>query len=487
MSPLSERSPALARGAPSLAGLVAPCVAALSLGAAACSLQDASYDACETNRQCTASFGLGSVCASDGLCSEPLRHPRCSDSYPEDLFDDPARYGDAIVFGSLFNLDNPTQQARQNAVRLAIAQIDLEGGLEGRPFGMVLCDIRPGLGDASTSTLDGALAASEYLSATLEVPALLGPSSSTDVAGVFQAVRERGIFVISPSATSPALTDVDEPNPDDARPGLLWRTAPPDSLQGEAIAADMVARGITNVSVISQTGAYGEGLRAVFERVFPSSFDLYVFSNVNQLSEAITLAGNGSAQEVLFIASTQDDVVTFLTAAATNAGYGSKTLFLTDSAATQDTLDRGPAALFPKIRGTRPRPLDTRDTVYGNFVASYAAEYQDDVTQFSFTSQAYDMTWITALGAAWAALEEGEITGLNIARGARHLSDGEELILTPSLWNGALQRFRAGQSVNIRGASGTLDYLPESEETSAPFDVWYIDTSTAPRITTSAR
>src|SRR5690606_10246998 len=245
-------------------------------------------------------------------------------------------------------------------------------------------------------------------------------------------------------------------------------------------------RGVASVSVISQTGAYGEGLRAVFERSFPAAFDLYVFSNVNQPSEAITLAGNGPAQEVLFIASTQDDVVTFLTAAATNAGYASKTLFLTDSAATQDTLDRAPPALFPKIRGTRPRPLDTRDTVYGNFVASYAAEYQADVTQFSFTSHAYDMTWITALGAAWAALQEGEITGRNIARGARRLSQGEELILTPSLWNGALQRFRAGRGVNIRGASGALDYLPENEETSAPFDVWYIDTSAEPRITTSA-
>ena len=458
---------------------------ALALAGAGCSLQEASYDTCDDNRQCTASFGLGSVCGGDGLCSEPLLHPRCSDSYPENLFSAPEQHRDSIVFGSLFNLENPTQQARQNAVRLALAQINLEGGLEGREFGVVFCDIRPGLGDSSTTTLDGALAATQYLAQTLEVPALLGPSSSTDVASVFQEVRERGTFVISPSATSPALTGVDEPNPVDARPGLLWRTAPPDSLQGEAIATDMVARGISNVSVISQTGAYGEGLRAVFEGIFPSTFDLYVFSNVNQLSEAITLAGNGPAQEVLFIASTQDDVVTFLTAAATNAGFASKTLFLTDSAATQDTLDRGPTQLFSKIRGTRPRPLDTRDTVYGNFVASYAAEYQDDATQFSFTSHAYDMTWITALGAAWAALQEGEISGLNIARGARRLSEGEELILTPSLWNGALQRFRAGQSVNIRGASGALDYLPESEETSAPFDVWYIDTSATPRIATS--
>lgn len=454
------------------------------LGCASCSLQDASYDECQTNQQCTASFGVGSVCGSDGLCSAQQTHPRCGSSYPEDLFSDPERHRDTIVLGSLFNLENTAQQARQNSIRLAVAQINLEGGLSGRNFGLVFCDIRPGLGDEATTTLDGALAAAQYLTETLEVSALLGPSSSTDVAGVFQQVRERGTFVMSPSATSPALTDVDETSPTDQNPGLLWRTAPPDSLQGEAIAADMVARNVSNVSVISQTGAYGEGLRNVFERAFPGTFELSVFSNVNQLSEAITAAGNGPNPEVLFIASTQDDVVTFLTAAATNPGFATKNVFLTDSAATQDTLDRGPPELFPRIRGTRPRPLDERDTVYGNFVASYAAEYQSDAKQFSFTSHAYDMTWITALGTAWALLQEGTLTGQNIAKGARRLSAGEELSLTPSLWNGALQRFRAGQSINIRGASGALDYLPESEETSAPFDVWFIDTTATPRIAT---
>ena len=456
----------------------------LALACSACSLQDAEYDDCQTNQQCIGTFGLGSVCASDGLCTAPETNQRCAESYPEDLFSDPAKHRDTVVFGTLFNRANTAQQARQNAIRLAAQQINLEGGIEGRNFGLVFCDIQPGLGDDSTATLDGAVSAAQYLTETLGVSALLGPSSSSDVAGVFQEVRERGTFVISPSATSPALTGADETSPTDERPGLLWRTAPPDSLQGEAIAADMVSRGVTSVSVISQTGAYGEGLRAVFESVFPATFDLYVFSNVNQLNEAITLAGNGDAQEVLFIASTQDDVVNFLTAAATNAGFASKTLFLTDSAATQDTLDRGPVQLFSKIRGTRPRPLDTRDTVYGTFVASYAAEYQADASQFSFTSQAYDMTWVAALGAAWALLQEGGITGVNIAKGARRLSAGEELILTPSLWNGALQRFRAGQSINIRGASGALDYEATTEETSAPFDVWYIDTTATPRIAT---
>ena len=423
------------------------------------------------------------MCASDGLCSEQQVHPRCTSSFPADLFTDVEKHRDTIVFGTLFDLQNETHRARQNSIQLAINQINIEGGIEGRSFGLVFCSIEPGLGDDAASTLDGAVAAADYLTQTLQVPVLLGPAGSGDVSAVFQRVRERGTFVISPSATSPALTEVDETNPTDERPGLLWRTAPPDSLQGETIAADMMSRNITSVSVISQSGAYGEGLRAVFQQAFPNDVELFVFSNVNQLSEAITAAGNGSAQEVLFIASAQEDVVTFLNAAATSAGFASKTLFLTDSAATRDTIDRGPPALFSRIRGTRPSPLDTRDPVNGTFVASYAAEYGTSVEQYSFTSHAYDMTWMAALGASWALLREGELTGLNIAKGLRRLSAGEPSSLIPSLWNVALQRFRAGQGIDIRGASGALDYAPDTEETSGPIDIWTIDTMvTPPRI-----
>jgi ABC-type branched-subunit amino acid transport system substrate-binding protein len=71
---------------------------------------------------------------------------------------------------------------------------------------LVACNIAPEPGDEAALTLDGALDAARYLTETLEVPVLLGPSSSSDVGAVFQQVRERGTFLISPSATSPALT-----------------------------------------------------------------------------------------------------------------------------------------------------------------------------------------------------------------------------------------------------------------------------------------
>jgi branched-chain amino acid transport system substrate-binding protein len=400
------------------------------------------------------------------------------DSYPADLFSNPARYRDAIVLGTMFDFSSDAEHARQNAVQLAASQIDIQGGVDGRSFGVVFCDIEPGLGDAVASTLDGAVEAAQYLTDTLQVSALLGPSFSADVAAVFQRLRSRGSFMISPSATSPALTGMDSSAPSDQQPGLLWRTVPPDSLQGQTIARDMTARGIERVSVIAQTGAYGEGLSSEFARAYPYQFDLRVFSSPGQLREASASAGAGPAREVLFIASAEDDVISFLSAAAVDPGYATKTLFLTDGAATEEVLDRGPRQLFAKIRGTRPSPLDTRDPVNATFVASYAAQFGGvDATRFSFTAHAYDATWVTALGAAWSILQSGDVTGIGIAKGARHLSSGEELSFIPSYWNTALQHFRVGQGIDIRGASGALNYDPLTEETSGAIDIWYIDLS----------
>jgi hypothetical protein len=130
-----------------------PALAALA--SVGCSLQGDAFDECSTNRQCSAAFGLGSVCASDGLCAAPVRHPRCADSFPADLFSDPIKHRDTIVFRSLFNLDNTAQRARQDSVRLALEQIDLEGGVDGRSFGLVACNIAPEPGDEAALTLDG--------------------------------------------------------------------------------------------------------------------------------------------------------------------------------------------------------------------------------------------------------------------------------------------------------------------------------------------
>ena len=51
------------------------------------------------------------------------------------------------------------------------------------------------------------------------------------------------------------------------------------------------------------------------------------------------------------------------------------------------------------------------------------------------------------------------------------------MCIGPSAWNSVRAEFEAAQPINVRGASGELDYDAETGETSAPIDVWCVQTA----------
>jgi ABC-type branched-subunit amino acid transport system substrate-binding protein len=177
---------------------------------------------------------------------------------------------------------------------------------------------------------------------------------------------------------------------------------------------------------------------------------------------------------VLFISSTQADVIAFLNAANQNPAYAMKTFFLTDSAANKEVIDGSPPALYPRIRGSRPTPVNSASPVFNNFSGSYASEYSEDVTAFSYTAHMYDATWLVFYGAASSLFSQKQVSGVGIARGLRRVSSGKAFDVQPLSWGGILETLRTGAGVNVRGASGELDYDPVTEETSAPIQVWVI-------------
>ena len=443
-----------------------------------CSLLTVSQEACSTNSECRLAFGFGSTCGEEGFCV-PFSVPdaRCSSSYPENLFELDSSAVEPIVFGTLFDASNPTHVARQQSVQVAVEQINGEGGVEDRPFAVLFCDLDPELvDDGSENTGDAAINSVRYLTQDLGVQVILGPSSSGDVERVFAEVKNQDVFVISPSATSPTLTEVDVGEPDEGRPGLLWRTAPPDSLQGAKIGEFLNSCSDDRVAVIAGDTPYGRGLVPEFVRNFDGVPAIGFFENTNRRSELITSVGNSDADFVLFVSSDQSEVVSFLNAVDTIDGFDDKQIFLTDTAATENTLRAAPERLFKKIRGTRPRLLLTDSRAYATFLVGYSSEFSDNPESFSFTANAFDMTWIAMLGSAWAILEEGELNGTNIAKGVRRLSDPDQdpLDLVPSSWDPLVRGLLDGGAVNISGASGALDYDPDTEETTTPIEFWAI-------------
>jgi ABC-type branched-subunit amino acid transport system substrate-binding protein len=477
----------------------AQCAAAFPDNVASCSVESGVCDvldpgACNVNADCRAQpeLGVGFTCNA-GACDPLEPNPRCSQTYPSGLLD-PGNFSDVVIFGSIVERGYDGDAVLENAARLAIDQANEADGLDGSKLGIVLCDMSED-GALDDLTLDeAAVASAQWLQATLGAPAIHGPTTSGTTELVFEALRTTDTLLLSPSATSPDLTLLDSANPSDDQPGLLWRTVPPDSVQGQTIADDMLARDIQNVVVVAESGSYGVGLQNYFVDVYRAqggtvAGELLQFDGSSErdaaLVTAAALIGNGDAQEVLFISGEISDSIEFLNFASTSDAFaGGAGIFLTDTSKTADIFDQTRpevAAILPRVRLTAPAP--GQGAVYDTFAGAYSARFPENPRDFGFLPQAYDAVWLMIYGAAWAHYHESDapITGSAIGRGLRRMSEGIEVDITGASWRSIRSAIEAGEGLDVQGASGELDYDANTEELlDAQIDVVAVDTCDAP-------
>ncbi len=112
--------------------------------------------------------------------------------------------------------------------------------------------------DSTCVDAAAATAAAERLITSDNVAAIMG----ADCSGVTTAIANNvaipnGVVMVSPSATSPALSTIDDN-------GLFFRTAPSDARQGEVLASILKDQGIESVAVTYTNNDYGKGLSDAF-------------------------------------------------------------------------------------------------------------------------------------------------------------------------------------------------------------------------------
>lgn len=446
-----------------------------------CSATIFEFEECSSSLDCQSAFGFGSMCNGDGFCETAAVHPRCTTTAPADLtFPQPR--DDVFMIATLFDHSVEAQVARYRSVELALSQVNELGGLGGKSFVVLHCTNEENHGADSLAKDEATVELAHWLAEGVGVPAIIGPAASSRTEAAFKAIEGSGVLLISPSATSPTLTDLDGTMNSDANPGLLWRTAPPDSLQGAAIADDMLSRDIRDVEVVYQSGAYGDGLATVFAdamEVANANAELHPFDSETARGEVLTDVAQRNPAEVLFISSDIADIVTFVNTAASLTGYAASELFLTDTARTAQLINETGSArsVYERIRGTAPSLPS--GAVFDAFAAGYLGRYGDDVSQFSYAAHAFDAGWLIVYGHAHAWHQQGgRITGENLARGLRALSSGDQFKIRASEWNAIEARLREGSTIDIEGASGSLDFDPNTEETAASIDIWSIDLMT---------
>jgi len=164
-----------------------------------------------------------------------------------------------IKIGIILGFTGPIESltpAMADAAELALKEASASGNLLG---GKTVGSVR-----ADSTCVDAAAAstAAERLITSDKVAAIMG----ADCSGVTTAIANNvavpnGVVMVSPSATSPALTTIEDK-------GLFFRTAPSDARQGEVLADVLKNRGIESVAVTYTNNDYGKGLSDSFETAF---------------------------------------------------------------------------------------------------------------------------------------------------------------------------------------------------------------------------
>jgi len=135
-----------------------------------------------------------------------------------------------------------------SGAELAIAEVSSSGAfLDGST-------VAPVRGDSTCIDAGAATTAAERLITADGVAAIVGAMcSGATTAALQNAALPNGTVMISPSATSPALSTVDDN-------GQFFRTAPSDARQGEIIADILTEKGVNSAALTYTNNDYGKGL-----------------------------------------------------------------------------------------------------------------------------------------------------------------------------------------------------------------------------------
>ncbi|MBU2890484.1 ABC transporter substrate-binding protein [Celeribacter halophilus] len=170
-----------------------------------------------------------------------------------------AGFAEDVKVGIILGFTGPIESLTPDmaaSAELALKEVSDSGAfLEGST-------ITPVRADSTCVDAAAASAAAERLITSDGVVAIMGADCSGVTGAVLSNVAvPNGVVMISPSATSPGLTTVEDN-------GLFFRTSPSDARQGEILAEVLEEKGISSVAVSYTNSDYGKGLADAFEAAF---------------------------------------------------------------------------------------------------------------------------------------------------------------------------------------------------------------------------
>ncbi len=323
------------------------------------------------------------------------------------------------------------------AADLAIAEVNASGKAAN---GWNFIGVR---GDDTCGDAAAATAAAERLVTAEGVKGIVGGSCSGVTGAMLQNVaRPNGIVMISPSATSPALTTAEDD-------GLFFRTAPSDAREGEVMADILMEHGVKSIALTYSNTDYGKGLADAISSSFTAKGGTVTINiphddgKADYSAEVASLAAAGG--DILVVAGYLDQGGKGIIQASLDSGAFSK--FGLPGGMVGDSL---PAAIGPGLNGSYGQ-IAASDSA-GNAVLAEIAKAQptpfDSTT--AYASEAYDSAALIMLAMQAANSTDSKVYATKIMDIAN--APGEKIL--PGELGKALELISQGVDIDYDGASG---------------------------------
>lgn len=344
-----------------------------------------------------------------------------------------------VKLGILGDLTGPIESLAPPIVagaQLAFDHVNAQGGILG---GGKIISVT---GDSACDPSVAGPAADKLVN-TDQVTGIVGAFCTGATIGAATAAGiPGGVVQISPSATAPALTTLEDND-------LVFRTAPSDAFQGVKLADLLLQKGVTDVALTYVNNDYGKGLADVFVQQFTNNGGT-VTANVahedgkaDYRAELGQLAASGS-QNLVVLAYISGSGLTILQQANESGNF---TTYFGGDGMIGDALS---GANVPNFVATRA----------GAYAGESAEVYQKLATEAgqdpaaTYAPQAYDAGFLLAL----AVQKNGNAgrEGLSAALRAVASPPGEKIL--PGEWSKAVELITAGTDIDYEGAGGPLDF-----------------------------
>ena len=350
-----------------------------------------------------------------------------------------------VKIGALFGVTGPIANFVPpiiESAQLAIDQVNEQGGiLDGRELTLVVGDtqgVAQGSVDAATKlvNVDGV---------TVVVGAL---TSGAAIAAANSVTIPSGVLQISPTATSPEVTDLNDND-------HVFRVVPSDDYQGLVLAKLVLDQGLDRVALTYANNDYGVGIAGTFRDAYLAAGGTITADQVHEekknsyRSELATLS-SGDPQALVLIAYAADSGITIIRQSLENGFFDQ--FVGTDGLRDNLLIEQIGADNLGGIFFTSPSSPPGTDAGQ-RFEDAYSAAYETTEDKF-FISQTYDATFLAAL-----AIEQAGTTDRAAVRGAlRAVSNPPGATILPGEWARAKELIAAGEAINYAGASGPHDF-----------------------------